>query len=518
MSVPASTSHESPCFSREISGRRRVAPGPQGQSTSIPGLAVLRIQRGTMTRSPNHIGSSAEAPLSEPDVRYRIVFERSNDAIFVVDVEADAILDVNPKACQMLGYSREELRSVPMSAIHPEEMDQVRTFAETVRREGSSWTNELSCMMKDGRVRNAEISGSLLGIDDRTCMIAIVRDVTERDRLRSANRYLAEDARDARLEGEIRGEGLAFQTLKRRIELVAEVDSTVVIAGESGTGKELVARAIHERSTRRDRPLVRVNCASVPKELFESEFFGHAKGAFTGATQTRIGRFEAADQGTLFLDEVGEVPLELQSKLLRVIQEGVLERVGEIQPRSVNVRLIAATNRDLEQMGREGTFRRDLYYRLNVFPVRIVPLREASEDIETIARGFLATRAPELGVPVPDLTAEHVRQLRAYSWPGNVRELQNVLERALILSKCGAFTLRGALPDQRSAEGAAADDPIVDPSRLDLEAVKELERAVIERALEAAGGKIYGDGGAAQRLRIPASTLASRLKSSGLKG
>ena len=265
------------------------------------------------------------------------------------------------------------------------------------------------------------------------------------------NVYLKEEVREAGAFGEIIGRNAGMEELLRQIEMVAPTDATVLILGESGTGKELVAREIHKRSRRADRPLIRVNCASVPRELYESEFFGHVKGAFTGAIKDRAGRFEAAHGGTLLLDEVGEIPLPLQSKFLRVLQERQYERVGEEKTRTVDVRIIAATNRDLKKEVDEGRFRHDLYYRLNVVPVRVPALRERKDDIRLLAAHFLEQAAQRLKLRVPRLTEDHARLLQDYDWPGNVRELQNVAERALILGQNGVLhfdlpTLQGQSP------------------------------------------------------------------------
>ena len=230
-----------------------------------------------------------------------------------------------------------------------------------------------------------------------------------------------------------------MHNIVKQIDLVAPTEASALILGESGTGKELVAREIHQRSRRKDKPLVRVNCASIPKDLFESEFFGHTRGAFTGAIKDRAGRFEAAEGGTIFLDEIGEVPLDLQSKLLRVLQEKCYERVGEDRTRQADVRVIAATNRDLEQAVAAGRFREDLYYRLNVFPIQVPPLRERMEDVPLLAKHFIESSVKELGCPKPRLTRAAIAKLQNYHWPGNIRELRNVIERAIIISRGGAL-------------------------------------------------------------------------------
>jgi transcriptional regulator with GAF, ATPase, and Fis domain len=302
-----------------------------------------------------------------------------------------------------------------------------------------------------------------------------------------------------------------------QIDLVAGTNANVLILGESGTGKELVARAIHQRSQRRDRPLVKVNCASIPKELFESEFFGHAKGAFTGALRDRIGRFQLADGGTIFLDEIGEIPMDLQSKLLRVLQEREFERVGEDRSRRVDVRIIAATNRNLEAESRAGRFREDLYYRLGVFPVQVPPLRDRRADIGPLAAHFVRHFCEQLKLPSRKLTRGDVGTLERYDWPGNIRELQNVIERALIRSRGTRLEfelgeVRQRLPQKPPASRAGDDATPV----FTLPEIKEMERANIERALKQCDGQVYGKDGAAALLGMKPTTLWSRLRSLGI--
>ena len=270
----------------------------------------------------------------------------------------------------------------------------------------------------------------------------------------------------------------------------------------------LIARAIHERSKRNARALVKVNCASVPGELFESEFFGHARGAFTGALHDRIGRFQLADNGTLFLDEAGEIPLAMQSKLLRVLQEGEFERVGEDRTRRVNVRVIAATNRRLDNEVQAGRFRQDLYFRLSVFPLEAPPLRERREDIPLLAAHFIKKAASRLNVPEPRLSEANVRQLSNYSWPGNIRELQNVIERAVILSVGGTLSFEMTTAGKQEPILAA---PFTRKQFLDL------ERQTIEEALRKSGGKIYGAGGAAELLGLRPTTVSSKIAALGIK-
>jgi len=336
-------------------------------------------------------------------------------------------------------------------------------------------------------------------------------------RLELENAYLQEQIRiDGNHHGII-GRSAAIQKTLSQVALVAPTDATVLIAGESGTGKELVARAIHDASRRSNRPLIRVNCAAIPADLFESEFFGHVKGAIPGALRDRIGRFELADGGTLFLDEVGEIPPSLQGKLLRVLQEGQFERVGEARTRHVDVRVIAATNRDLKAWARRGHFREDLYFRLNVFPIELVPLRERTDDIPLLALHLLRAACKKLNTGELRLTEGDARRLAQYAWPGNVRELQNVIERAAILARNGR--VRIDLPDlgpvaaagRRSQAAGARSAILTDDER------RERDRVNIVAALEASGGKIFGRGGAAEILDVKPTTLASRIKTLGIR-
>jgi transcriptional regulator with GAF, ATPase, and Fis domain len=296
----------------------------------------------------------------------------------------------------------------------------------------------------------------------------------------------------------------------QQIQLVAPTDTSVIITGESGTGKELVARGIHEHSLRKGRALIKLNCAAVPEGLFESEFFGHVRGAFTGALKDKPGRFELAHGGTLFLDEIGEVPLAMQAKLLRVLQEQELERVGDTRTRKVNVRVIAATNRDLKKEVDAGRFRPDLFYRISVFPIEVPPLRERRDDIPLLATHFLTQSARRMNRPVPRITQAALNQLSSYDWPGNARELQNALERAVILS-CGS-PMRFDLPVSN-----ATDAPRVlthEPSEPVLRTRDELkrqERDVIAAALKQTAGKVFGPGGAAELLGMKPTTLSARI-------
>jgi formate hydrogenlyase transcriptional activator len=623
---------------------------------------------------------------TEPNAAFGRIFEASVQPMLVLDPAHDRVLDANPAACRLLGYDRELLRSLKISALHPGQLPALIVFTEAVLAKGSFWTHTLSARHAAGTELSLEYVGCVLpgesklvlltmndlnerrrravdaeadvyvrggiaewqrverffreierenqlilraagegiyGVNadgkttfvnpaaermlgwkaeelvgrpmhptvhhthsdgthyhDEDCPIyaafrdgavhhvenevfwrkdgskfwveytstpirergnvvgavIVFRDVTQRreadEKLRAAleeveqlrkrleleNAYLQEEIRvEYNLHGII-GRSAAIQQTLRQVELVAPTDASVLITGESGTGKELIARAIHEAGSRSQRPLIRVNCAAIPRELFESEFFGHVKGAFTGAIRDRIGRFELADRGTLFLDEVGEIPLELQGKLLRVLQEGQFERVGEERTRKVDVRVIAATNRDLKYEVRQGRFREDLYFRLNVFPIESIALRERRDDIPLLAAHFLRGTSRKLKTSELRLTEGDMRRLTQYDWPGNVRELENVIERAAILARNGR--VRIDLPEPgSSAKGimpSMAAGNIRRPVLTDEER-RDRDRANILAALDACGGKVFGRGGAAELLDVRPTTLASRIKALGIQ-
>ena len=466
----------------------------------------------------------------------RLILRAAGEGIYGVNAEGKTTF-VNPAAERMLGWSAQELTG-----------RDIHTIVHHTRPDGTHYPHEecpIYAAFRDGAVHTVQdevfwrkdgtpvwVEYTSTPIRDRNVVVGAVivfRDVSQRreadERLRAAlaevdrlrerleleNAYLQEEIRIETNASGIIGTSRAIQATLRQIQLVAPTDASVLISGESGTGKELIARAIHEASSRKDRPLIRVNCAAIPRELFESEFFGHVKGAFTGALRDRVGRFELADGGTLFLDEVGEIPPELQSKLLRVLQEGQFERVGEARMRHVDVRVIAATNRDLNLAVQHKEFREDLYFRLNVFPIQSVPLRDRRKDIPLLAQHFLATegrgRSGRLALSEADLG-----KLGLYDWPGNVRELQNVIERAVILAQDGRLSID--LPDAGSpGRGAAQPVPPEQRPRILTEAeLRELERTNIEAAMAACGGRVSGAGGAAELLGLRPTTLASRIK------
>ena len=353
--------------------------------------------------------------------------------------------------------------------------------------------------------------------------IANARAFEEIQRLKAQlemqNAYLQEEVVAAKAFGDLVGQSAALRQLVSQIDMVAPTEASVLILGETGTGKDLVAREIHRRSPRKDSPLVRVNCASIPKELFESEFFGHVKGAFTGAIKDRAGRFEAAEGGTLFLDEIGEVPLEIQGKLLRVLQEKHYERVGEDRTRRANVRIIAATNRNLKAEVAARRFREDLYYRLHVFPIQVTTLKERKDDIPLLAKHFVELSVKELRCPKPRLTRAAMARLQSYDWPGNIRELRNVIERAVILARGGLLHFDLPVTDSMPPPISSAPDPGAEAGlEFFTEAeMRRRERENLAAVLQSAGWKIKGADGAAELLGLKPTTLLSRMKKLGLK-
>jgi transcriptional regulator with GAF, ATPase, and Fis domain len=337
-----------------------------------------------------------------------------------------------------------------------------------------------------------------------------------RARLEDENVYLREEVTDALGAGDIIGNSPGLRKVTQQVQLVSPTDAAVLITGESGTGKELIARAIHDHSARKARAIIKVNCSAVPDGLFESEFFGHVRGAFTGALKDRLGRFELADGGTLFLDEIGDVPLATQAKLLRVLQEHELERVGDTRTRKVDVRIIAATHRNLRSEVAAGRFREDLFYRLSVFPIEIPPLRERREDIPPLVTHFVKQSARRLNLPVPRLSRATLSQLVHHTWPGNVRELQNAIERAVILAE--GRPLQFDLPKDDAGRPSRALPPVAPvDAPLTRAELKRRERENIAAALAQSGGKIFGPRGAAELLGMKPTTLASRVRALGLK-
>ncbi len=467
----------------------------------------------------------AETEVREREEKLGRLFGSAMDAIIELD-DRLYITRVNAAAektfqCRAAAMTGQDFRRF----VGRDDADRlVGLIAELDRRpegERSRWIpGGLTARCPEGGSFPAEATLSRFDLHRQKFTTLILRNVYDRQIAEQTIRSLTTEAEILREELDalhrdeaLLGDSPALTQVLRDIAQVATTDATVLILGETGTGKELVARAIHAASRRRDRPLITVNCAAIPATLIESELFGHEAGAFTGATKKREGRFSLADKGTIFLDETGELPLDLQSKLLRVLQEGEFDPVGSAATKKVDVRVLAATNRDLAQAIKAGKFREDLFYRLNVFPLRLPPLRERDDDVITLAAAFAQRFAAKLGRTIAPLTGDCAQRLTAYTWPGNVRELQNVIERAVITATDGRLNLDRALP-----EAAPAAPPDSRPRAVSSAAIRtakeleELERANLLQALETARWKVSGDKGAAKLLGMNASTLASRMK------
>ena len=467
-----------------------------------------------------------------------LILAAAGEGIYGLDTEGLTTF-VNPAAARLLGRRVDELLEQPMHAL-----------IHYTHADGSPYLREtcpIYAAYKDGQVHQVRdevfwrrdgtsfpveyVSTPIEEGDELVGAVVVFRDVTTRketetqlhaalgkvralnDQLEEENVYLQEEISTRHNFGEIIGQSPAIGHLLQAVETVAPTGANVLVTGESGTGKEMVARAVHRSSPRQARALITVDCASVPRELFESEFFGHLGGAFTGAVRDRVGRFQLAHRGTLFLDEVGEIPLELQSKLLRVLQEGAFERVGDERTLTVDVRVIAATSRDLRQEVDAGRFREDLYYRLNVFPIEVVPLRRRRDDIPLLAAHYVARAARRFNRPTVRLTHTNIRELQSADWLGNVRELMHVIERGVLTARGGRlrFELPGhverAVREQDSATGEILTDA-------------ELQQAHddnLRAALDQTGWKIYGPRGTAELLGMKPTTLTARIKKAGLK-
>ena len=460
-------------------------------------------------------GQGAEAPgpelFLEPETFYRTALESLDEGVMILDADC-RILYANKLVYDVTGYSPEELLGQTPGLLkanpsptpchaEPGPDDEPAQFEFEMKR-------------KDGKLHWMHVKATPYRSDAGEIVgrVVALSCIARQKNLEFENEFLQDEFRAS--FGNIVGQSASLKKVLSQIATVAPTEANVLILGESGTGKELVARAIHDLSARKERSLVRVNCASIPKELFESEFFGHVRGAFTGAIKDRVGRFELADAGTLFLDEIGEIPLDLQSKLLRVLQEGQFERVGDERTRTVKVRLITATNRDLLAEAKAGRFRLDLYYRLGVFPIEVPPLRERLEDIGLLAEHFVKLSSRRLAVPKPRLTKLHVQHLQGYDWPGNVRELQNVIERAVILARGGQleFDLPNRLYRENSVNLPVAIPSLDGKEELSLDELEVREREIVTAALRRTNWKVYGTDGAAALLRIKPTTLVSKMK------
>jgi len=470
----------------------------------------------------------AEAQVREREQKLGRLVGSAMDAIIELDQHLK-INQVNPAAEKVLGASAMALTGQTFTHfLAPDSREKLARLIIDLdtRPEGqrSLWIGGgLTATVHGGESFQAEATLSRFDVKREPFYTLVLRNVNDRlqaerkiESLTIEAEYLREELNELIGADEIIGRSDALLRVLDDVKEVAGTDATVLILGETGTGKELVARAIHLASGRRDKPLIKVNCAAIPATLMESEFFGHEQGAFTGATKKRDGRFALAHGGTIFLDEIGELPLDLQAKLLRIIQEGEFEPVGSSQTRKVDVRVIAATNRDLEKLLRAGQFREDLFYRLDVYPIKLPPLRERPDDIGMLATAFARNFARRMGRRLAPLSDDCVRRLQAYNWPGNVRELQNIIERAVITSRDGHLNLDRALPESVNAAAAAlgpvvADKPTAQHVRTAKE-LEELERSNIIAALKAAEWKVAGEKGAAQLLGVKPTTLSSRMK------
>jgi formate hydrogenlyase transcriptional activator len=458
----------------------------------------------------------ADDALQKSEQQFRALFEYSPDAILVIDPDG-IIVEVNAQVEKFFGYQRTELAGQPVEILVPERFRNSHPghradYAAEPRARPMGIGLELCGRRKDGSEFPVDIMLSPVERPEGKNTISVIRDLSDRkraaeelERRERENRYLEEELNTEHRFEDIIGESTALRKVLKLVETVAATDATVLILGETGTGKDLVARAIHRLSPRRERTLVKLNCAAIPVGLLESELFGHEKGAFTGAISQKIGRLELAHRGTLFLDEIGDLPPELQPKLLRALQEKEFERLGGTRTIPVDIRLVAATNRNLEQMVADREFRSDLYYRLRVFPISLPALRERRADIPLLVRYFVAKHARRMNKQIESVPTDVIEALARWKWPGNIRELENFIERAVILSKGPA--LRVPLGElQVPEETAAVDDATL----------KTTEREHIVRVLREARGIIAGPHGAAARLGLKRTTLNSKMKKLGI--
>ncbi len=474
----------------------------------------------------------AERKVQKREQKLTRLIDSAMDAIIELD-DRFRVTRINPAALKVFRCDDSEIVAQHFeSFLTKQSFSRLKSLVNglTNRPQGEQclWIKDgFNARRSDGSEFPAEGSLSRYEMDKKVFFTLIIRDINERLQaerkihdLTEQTAYLQQEIREMQNFDEIAGQSSAIQSMLRKIRQVAPTDSTVLIEGETGAGKELAARAIHRASLRHDKPLIKVNCAAIPAQLMESEFFGHEKGAFTGATDKREGRFALADGGTIFLDEIAELPLQLQVKLLRVLQEEEFEPVGSSQTRKVDVRVIAATNRNLVKEIEKGNFREDLYYRLHVFPIHVPPLRERKGDISLLAKRFSARLARKMGKPEPELTEAYLKKLEAYEWPGNVRELQNAMERAVITSSDDEPDAPMALPSAFESNRSNALKPLELKDDDVIYTVDEwlaLERQNLEKALRKSDWKIAGKNGAASLLGMPPTTLSSRMKALGLK-
>lgn len=479
--------------------------------------AAAEIERMKAEEKLKIANAQLKILLNESEERFRDLFEEAPIA-YVHEGLDTKFIKANRAAIRILGLKQEEVPNLYGKSLTPDTPDAQRRMTEAFESVGRG-TDTSGVVLELRRKDNGKpiwiqwwSNPDKGGQFTRTMFIDISEKVLmeqEQARLEAQNQYLQDEIKLNYNFEEIISRSRDFQRVLQQIEQVASTDATVLVLGESGTGKELIARAVHNISNRSKRPLVKVNCATLPANLIESELFGHEKGAFTGAMERKIGRFELADGGTIFLDEIGELPVELQAKLLRVLQEGEFERLGNPKTMKVNVRVIAATNRNLQQAIEKKEFREDLYYRLNVFPILCPPLRNRKEDIPLLVKHFCQKHEGKIGKKISDVSTQVMEALMAYDWPGNIRELENIIERAMILTRGNTLEPGEWLPVQKTE----VENP-VSTTTLRLE---DVEKNHILEALKKTNWKVSGEKGAAKLLGLNATTLEARMKKMGIK-
>jgi len=508
-----------------------------------PNGAVVIFRDISQRKEIERQREEAHDELSELQIAHQLILDAAGEGIYGLDSEG-RITFGNSASTEILGWHVGDVRGQRAHEVHHHS-----------RADGSSYPREdcpIYAAITEGKVHRVDTevfwhtNGSAIPVEYTSTPImkdgkpngavVIFRDVSKRreierqreeayeeikaltEQLEQERDYLRDEINITVNFGEIIGESQALKRALAQIEAVARTPASVLILGESGVGKEMIARAIHMKSDRVDKPLVKVNCASIPKDLFESEFFGHVRGAFTGAHQDRAGRLQLADGGTLFLDEVGEIPMSQQGKLLRALEEGEFERVGDDKTMKVDVRVVAATNRNLMDEIKAGRFREDLFYRLSVFPLEVPPLRDRLDDVAPLAAHFLQAICRELGQEPLRMTQSQLSLLKRQDWPGNIRELKNVIERAVISATGGRLRLDLALPnspaEKRPSTKASAEEP---PEFVTVAEFRELEKANVTAALQHAGWKVWGPDGAAELLGVKPSTLAYQIKALGIE-
>ncbi len=518
-----------------ILSERPMLDGPRGLATMRIFAARARAELERL-RNEDALRRANEA-LVQSQERFRDLFDEAPIA-YVHEGLDSRFIEANRTAMRILGLKPEEIAGMTGKSLVPNTPEAQQRLSEWLAsmERGTATTGTVLELRRKNDGKPVWIQCWSRPAPDGSYTRTMFIDVTDRvlmerekARLEAQTTYLIEELKETHNFEEIVGPSASLSGVLEKVRLVAETDSSVLILGETGTGKELISRAVHSNSARKERPLIKVNCAALPAGLIESELFGHEKGAFTGATEKRIGRFELANGGTIFLDEIGEVPPELQVKLLRVLQEHEFERIGGSQTIKVDVRVIAATNRDLAREVAEGNFRQDLYYRLNVFPLRIPPLRERPEDIGLLVHYFVRRYATKIGRKITRVPKETMERLAAYPWPGNVRELENVVERAVILSPGPDLVIGPEIlaptpavdartPSQRGkAEGHARAATSDTRDSGGPQSLQELERRHIVTVLKQTRWRIDGPSGAAQALNLNPSTLRSRMKKLGIR-